>query len=94
VARKRRKGDAMAQVETERTTTARIMSSAAFERGLNEVRQGQPFDWRVNDTLWGYERGRLFGHIAPLDMPLRIGGKLNPKAVALCDAAINRKLVI
>ena len=64
-----------------------------FERGLNEARKGEPFDWRVEDA-WEYERGRLFGHIAPVDMPLRIGGKLNPKAVALCGAALARKLII
>ena len=69
------------------------MASPAFELGLNDVRRGIPFDWRINE--WEYERGRLFGHIAPPDMPLRIGGgRLNPKALALCDAAIKRKLVI
>ena len=41
-----------------------------------------------------HERGRLFGHIAPLDMPLRVGGQLNPKAAALCDAAFERRLII
>jgi hypothetical protein len=68
------------------------MSSPDFEMGLSDVRRGIPFDWR-NDE-WSYERGRLFGHFAPLNMPLRIGGKINPKAVALLDAALNRKLFI
>jgi hypothetical protein len=80
------------QVPTHRTTAVRIMSSATFELGLSDVRRGIPFDWRNNE--WEYERGRLFGHIAPLDMPLRIGGKLNPKAVALYDAASSRRLIV
>jgi len=29
---------------------------------------------------WDYERGRLFGRIALLNTPLRIGKKLNSKA--------------
>jgi hypothetical protein len=80
------------QIETIETTAAHIMSSAAFELGLSDVRRGIPFDWR--NGAWEYERGRLFGHIAPLDMAVRIGGKLNPKAVALLEAAIERKLVV
>ena len=80
------------QVPTRRVTIATIMSSPEFQLGLDDVRRGIPFDWRV--THWGYERGRLFGHIAPPDMPLWIGRKLNPKAVALCEAAFNRKLVL
>jgi hypothetical protein len=82
----------MDQIETTATSTAAIMREPLFERGLDEVRAGTPPDWRIDD--WAYERGRLFGAIAPLDMPLRVGGRLNPKAIALCDAAFNRRLVI
>jgi hypothetical protein len=59
-----------------------------------------PFDWTAglerdpSNGQWDYERGRLFAHIAPLNMPLKIGGKLNPKAIALCNAAFDRKLVL
>jgi hypothetical protein len=80
------------QVPTISITTIQIMSSPAFELGLSDVRRGIPFDWR--DGRWEYERGRLFAHIAPLNMPLRIGGKLNSKAVALYDAASNRRLIV
>jgi hypothetical protein len=80
------------QVSTIRATAAEIMSSPAFELGLNDVRRGVPFDWRSGD--WEYERGRQFGFVAPLDMPLRIGRKLNPKAVALAEAAFRRKLIV
>jgi hypothetical protein len=77
-----------------------IMRSAYFERGFHEARRGEPFDWRVGDAeadsnnAWNYERGRCFAFIAPLNMPLRIKGKLNPKAIALCDAAFNRNLIV
>ena len=40
------------------------------------------------------ERGRCFAFIAPLDMPLRIGTALNPKALKLAEAAFSRKLLI
>jgi hypothetical protein len=88
----------MTQIPTRRITIRVIMSSPAFKRGLDDARNGVAFDWRVGcqdgDSAWSYERGRLFGFIAPLDMPLRIDGRLNPKAVALCDAAFERKLVL
>ena len=73
------------------------MGSPEFALGLEEARKGVPFDWRSgadNGTAWNYERGRLFGHIAPLDMPLRIGAKLNPRAVALCNSAFRRSLML
>jgi hypothetical protein len=69
-----------------------IVASKEFARGLDEVRRGLPFNADNDD--WNYERGRCFGFIAPLDMPLRIGGKLNPKVVKLADAAFDRKLLI
>jgi hypothetical protein len=74
-----------------------IMGSPDFTRGFEDARNGVPFDWRIGsgdvDGAWAYERGRLLGHIAPLNLPLRIGTRLNPKAVALCDAAFKRKLI-
>ena len=69
-----------------------IVASRAFERGLDEVRRGMPFNPDIDE--WDYERGRCFGFIAPLDMPLRIGRALNPKALKLAEAAFNRKLLI
>jgi hypothetical protein len=80
------------QVPTRRITIAMIMASPEFKLGLDDARRGIPFDWRINH--WSYERGRLFGFIAPPDMPLRTGRRLNPKAVALYDAATKRKLLI
>jgi hypothetical protein len=65
-----------------------------FARGVEDIRAGRPFNTNLDDDYWAYDRGRLFGAIAPLSMPLFIGKSLNPQAVALCDAAFNRKLVI
>jgi hypothetical protein len=86
------------QIDTVPVSTHTIMRHASFALGLDDIRKGKPFappdddDYR-NDS-WAYERGRLFGAIAPLNMPLRIGGKLNPQAVRLCEAAFARRLVI
>jgi hypothetical protein len=80
------------QVKTRRTTVVAVMSAPEFERGFEDVRRGVPFNSHVDS--WEYERGRHFACIAPLDMPLRIGGKLNLRAVALYDAAVQRRYVI
>jgi hypothetical protein len=89
------------QINTIIVTVQTIMSDPWFTRGFNDARNRVAFDWRVGadagdstNPQWGYERGRLFARIAPLTMPLRIGGKLNPKAVALARLAFERKLVI
>ena len=80
------------QVRTRRVSTYSIVASREFARGLDEVRKGLAFNPDNGD--WDYERGRAFGFIAPLDMPLRIGRKLNPKALALAEAAFERKFLI
>jgi hypothetical protein len=64
-----------------------------FARGLDDIRAGRPFADHVDDEYWAYERGRLFGAIAPSSMSLFIGGRLNPKAVRLFEVAIERKLL-
>src|SRR5262249_23711601 len=73
------------QVRTRRVSTHSIIASSEFARGLEDVRAGRPFN--ADNGSWDYERGRAFGFIAPLDIPLRIGRKLNPKALKLADAA-------
>jgi hypothetical protein len=80
------------QVNTRDATTREIVGSPEFAQGLDEARNEFPFNAR-NDS-WEYERGRLFAFIAPLDMPLRIGRALNPKAVKLAELAFSRKLLI
>jgi hypothetical protein len=73
-------------------TLRSILGSREFARGLDEVRNGLPLDASNND--WNYERGRHFGFIAPLTMPLRIGKQLNPKALRLAEAAFSRRLLL
>jgi hypothetical protein len=84
------------QAPTVPASTQAIMSRPAFALGLDDIRNGKPFDPPDDHTnnTWAYERGRLFGAIAPLNMPPRIRGKLNPQAVRLCEAAFARRLVI
>ncbi|MGY8631849.1 hypothetical protein RAD15_05035 [Bradyrhizobium sp. 14AA] len=81
----------MTQVHTVPVSVAWIMKSPEFAIGLEEARNGGPFDWR--NGSWEYERGRLFGHIAPTSMPLRIAGRLNPKAIVLFELALKRSLI-
>ena len=80
------------QARTIPASTADIISTREFARGLEEARNQLPFN--ANNDSWEYERGRCFGFIAPLDMPLRIGTRLNPKALRLAEAAFSRKLLI
>jgi hypothetical protein len=80
------------QASTRRVTTRSIVASREFARGLDEVRRGLAFN--PDNDEWDYERGRCFGFIAPLDMPLWIGNRLDPKALRLAEAAFNRKLLI
>ena len=80
------------QADTRPVTTRSIVASRQFARGFNEGRKGLPFNSDNDD--WNYERGRCFGFIAPLDMTLRIGTALNPKAVKLAEVAFSRKLLI
>jgi hypothetical protein len=80
------------QASTFPVSIRRIVASYEFARGLDEVRKGLPFD--PDHDSWEYERGRCFGFIAPLDMPLRKGRALNPKALKLAEAAFERKLLI
>ena len=64
-----------------------------FADGLDDIRAGRAFADHIADSFWAYERGRQFGAIAPRSMPLFVDGRLNRKAVALFDAAIERKLI-
>ena len=82
------------QVQTSLTSPAAVMRRANFRRGLADARAGRPprFD-EFNDGYWAYERGRLFAFIAPTSMPLFVSGELNPRAVALFEAAERRSLI-
>jgi hypothetical protein len=58
------------------------MRSVAFLQGVEDRRSGRApkYDLHAEDPLWAYERGRLFASIVPIDLPILIDGKLNPKA--------------
>jgi hypothetical protein len=83
------------QAPTVPASVRQIMSHPAFAIGIEDIRKGKSFNPPDSHyDGWAYERGRLFGAIAPLDMPLTIRGKINPKALRLCEAAFERRLVI
>ena len=80
------------------TTAERIMSDPAFTRGVADYRAGRPpnydaFTFSQDEDVikakskinahWNYERGRHWAAIAPNDLPLKIGGRLNPEAIRL-----------
>jgi hypothetical protein len=85
---------AVRQVRTSNTTTYAVMKSAGFRRGFEQARAGQPPQFDSTCDAWNYERGRLFAYIAPLAMSLWTGRTLNPKAIALFQAAYHRKWVL
>jgi len=81
------------QAETHRVSIPQHRPQPRFSReGSRKCAKGLPFN--PDEDEWEHERGRSFGFIAPLDMPLRIGGRLNPKALKLAEAAFSRKLLI
>jgi hypothetical protein len=82
------------QVKTSPCSTEAIMRHPHFARGLDDIRAGRPFADDVDDGYWAYERGRLFGAIAPLAMKLFVGDRLNPKAVRLFEAADERGFIL
>jgi hypothetical protein len=85
----------MKQILTFPCSTEAILRHPHFARGLADARAGRPFDDRIQDAYWAYERGRQFGAIAPRSLALFIGGrKLNPRAVALVDAAFERGHIV
>jgi hypothetical protein len=82
------------QVPTSNSSIPTIMNHPHFARGLDDARRGKPFDADLVDDYWAYDRGRLFGAIAPLAMPLRTtAGGLNLKAIQLYAAASKRGLI-
>src|SRR5262245_51926203 len=71
------------QARTRAVSIRSIVASSEFACGLEDVRAGRPFN--PDNNSWDYERGRAFGFTAPLDMPLRNGRALNPKALKLAE---------
>jgi hypothetical protein len=82
------------QVFTAKCPTEHVMRHRNFALGLADIRGGVAFNDMIEDDYWAYERGRLFGCLAPKSMPLFVGGKLNRKAVVLFDLASDRGLIL
>jgi hypothetical protein len=82
------------QIRTARCSTATIMLHPQFARGLDDIRHGRPFADSADDPYWSYERGRMFGRVAPADMPLFDGNQLNFKAMLLFQIAYDRRLIL
>jgi hypothetical protein len=74
------------QVPERLVSLSSIMRSAAFRRGVAEVRAGRPprFD---TENHWDYERGRQWAVAAPATMPLKIGRRLNPDAIEVSNGS-------
>ena len=88
------------QVRVRSVSAELIMRRAAFAAGVADKRAGRApryddfsFDQSTADSDWDYERGRLWACLAPLSMPLKVNGKLNPKAVAVFEAASRREYI-
>ena len=69
------------QVETEPVSLRSIMGSADFARGVADVRAGRPP--RFDLDSWDYERGRQWAIAAPTTMPVKVGRRINPKAILI-----------
>ncbi|WP_161855845.1 hypothetical protein [Bradyrhizobium sp. CCBAU 051011] len=82
------------QVKTSTCSPITIIRHPHFARGLDDIRAGRPFAHDVQDDYWAYERGRLFGAIAPRSMQLFDGKRLNVKAVLLFCTASERGLIL
>jgi hypothetical protein len=78
------------QAATRSSSVSAIMRDADFAAGVDDVRAGRyaRFD---EFNSWEYERGRQFAMLVPISMPLRVKGKLNPKALTLLENAFARK---
>ena len=74
----------MSNARTVGATALTIMRTREFQLGVEHRRAGVP---PLETDSWEYERGRIWATLAPASMPLRINGRINPKALALFRAA-------
>jgi len=83
------------QAPTRRTSVTAILASKEFAEGVRDVRLGRPprYDDPVASS-WNYERGRQWALLAPLSMPLKIGGKVNREAAFLFLRATRSKEIL
>jgi hypothetical protein len=82
------------QAATRLTFISSIISSSSFARGFDDIRSGRPPAFDAHKG-WEYERGRLFGAIAPRSMSLSDKrGRINELALRLLSAAFKRGLIL
>jgi hypothetical protein len=72
------------QIPTVPVTILEIMRQPTFVLGVADVRNGRGYHddydrWDTNGQ-WGYERGRHWATLTPRHVPLKLNGKINPKA--------------
>lgn len=88
----------MTQIKTRFVTLNSVMRSAAFMRGVNEMRKGLPMDYDAyneaheSNQRWGYERGRQFAIIFSGDV--KKGRKVTYEAVRAYQIACLGKNVL
>jgi hypothetical protein len=74
------------QVSTFPTTAQEIMSDSGFGLGVADVRAGHAprpdYDLWETNTQWNYERGRVWGLLAPRGIQLKRAGKVTSEAIA------------
>jgi hypothetical protein len=83
------------QADADPITVAGIMRSREFREGVNDVRCGRParYDDLIDDT-WNYGRGRMFALLAPMRMPVMLGGRVNPEAWAILARALADRTIL
>jgi hypothetical protein len=83
----------MIQADTSETSPEHIMRTPSFKAGVDDVRTGRSarFDFYRG---FEYERGRQWAKLAPPTMPLRLGRRLNPHAVALFRKMLKRGYIL
>jgi hypothetical protein len=73
------------QVPTTGVTAEWIMKQRTFGFGVADTRAGLPpradFDCWDGDAQWSYERGRVWGLLAPRNVQVRRAGKVTREAL-------------
>jgi hypothetical protein len=77
----------------ERDLAGTHLRTPSFKAGVDDVRTGRSarFDFYRG---FEYERGRQWAKLAPPTMPLRLGRRLNPHAVALFRKLLKRGYIL
>jgi hypothetical protein len=77
------------QADADPITVAAIMRSKEFREGVADVRLGRPARYGdLIDDTWNYGRGRLWALIAPMRMPVMLGGRVNREAWVILARAL------